>query len=40
MKDLVTLQDWSKKDIEQTIDLALKIKKNPINYQHKLKQKT
>ena len=38
--DLLTLKDWSKKQIEEAIALAISIKKNPAKYQNILKGKT
>ena len=40
MKHLLTLKDYTKKDITQIIDLGIKIKKNPEKYSKALKNKT
>ncbi|MEM4598868.1 MAG: ornithine carbamoyltransferase [Candidatus Diapherotrites archaeon] len=39
-KDLLTLIDYSPKEIKEIIDLGIKVKKNPKKYQNALKQKT
>ncbi len=38
--DLLTLKDWSEKDILYIIDKAIEIKKNPQKYENSLKGKT
>ena len=40
MKHLLTLKEYTKKDITQIIDLGIKIKKNPEKYSKALKNKT
>jgi len=40
MRDLLSLEDWSSKDISGVLDLAQKIKKNPDKYRKKLDGKT
>lgn len=39
-KDLLSLSNWSKEEIIVVLDLAEKIKKNPLNYSEKMKGKT
>jgi ornithine carbamoyltransferase len=40
MRHMISLRDWSGKEIQEIIDLALKIKKTPQNYATSLKNKT
>lgn len=39
-KDLITLQDWNKEEIEFLIEKAISIKKNSLNYSTALTGKT
>jgi len=39
-RNILTLKDFSKKELEYLIDLGIKIKKHPKRYQNKLKRKT
>ncbi len=39
-RDVLTLKDFSKKELEYLIDLGIKIKRKPKRYQNKLKRKT
>lgn len=40
MKDLISLRDWSADQIKQVLDLATKIKSDPVAYKHAMEQKT
>ena len=40
MKDLISLRDWSADQIKQVLDLAAKIKSDPVAYKHAMEQKT
>ena len=40
MKDLISLRDWSADKIKQVLDLAAKIKSDPVAYKHAMEQKT
>ena len=40
MKDLISLRDWSADQIKQVLDLATKIKTDPVAYKHAMEQKT
>ena len=40
MKDLISLRDWSADKIKQVLDLATKIKIDPVAYKHAMEQKT
>ena len=40
VKHLISLKDWTKKDIQKTIEKAIEIKKNPKKYSDILKNKT
>ena len=40
MKDLISLRDWSADQIKQVLDLAAKIKGDPVAYKHAMEQKT
>ncbi len=40
MKDLISLRDWSADQIKQVLDLAAKIKSDPVAYKHSMEQKT
>ncbi len=40
MKDLISLRDWSADRIKQVLDLATKIKSDPVAYKHAMEQKT
>lgn len=40
MKDLISLRDWSADQIKRVLDLAAKIKGDPVAYKHAMEQKT
>ena len=40
MKDLISLRDWSADKIKQVLDLAAKIKSDPVAYKHAMEQKS
>ena len=40
MKDLISLRDWSADQIKQVLDLAAKIKSDPVAYKHAMEQKS
>ena len=40
MKDLISLRDWRADKIKQVLDLATKIKSDPVAYKHAMEQKT